>query len=118
MEPRPLARVFGVVGGALFVLAGLIELVVAVAGTILGRLTIHSLVGGVDSALVEVVVGGLVFGFALLGSRSSTDLERPAGAILVVLPVAAWFLIGGSALVAVAGLCSLVAGLLLFFGRR
>jgi len=118
LENRRLARIFGVLGGALILLAGVLELLGSVSGALLGHASARSLVGGIDGALVDVAVAAVIVLFAVLGSRRSTDVRTASGAILVVVPVVVWFLLGTSALLLVGGLCALVAGLLLLVGPR
>ena len=117
-EPdRRLGMVLGLLGAGLIVLEGLLEGIGGVVFLAVGR-SMRAL-GFLDHALLLVVVGLLMGFFAFLGRSRGSDRSLTAGAVLVVLVIAGWLVLGlasgilallGSVFVLVAGILFLLSG--------
>jgi hypothetical protein len=110
---RGLGHLFGIVGGALICLGGIIAAVFGIADAALGR-GIGLGVASLSEALLLFVVGGLVLFFTYLGGSSRNERALTSGILLVVLAVVGWGVLGlGGNLVALVGsLFAFLAGLL------
>ena len=110
---------FGLLGGTLLIVDGILDLVSGVVFLALGRGL--RAVDSWDQAVIFIVVGLLIAFFAVLG-RSSRSTERPvaAGAVLVVLAVVGWFVLGFSngVLALIASVFVLVGGILFLVSRH
>lgn len=114
---RRIATLFGLLGAALILLEGFLDLVRGVVYLAVGR-------GGraylpFDQALIFLVVGLIVVLFSVLGGLRGEGRSLVAGAVLVVVVVVGWLAFGltsgllailGGLLVLVAGVVFLVSG--------
>jgi fermentation-respiration switch protein FrsA (DUF1100 family) len=109
--------ILGLLGAGLVVLDGVLN---AVGGTILVLLG-HGLRarGFWEHSVLLLVVGALMGFFALLGRSRGSDRSLTSGAVLIVLVIAGWLVLGltgellallGSVLVLVAGVLFLLSG--------
>ncbi len=114
---RGLGFLFGVLGGILVVVQGLIDLVRSAFYLAVG----HPFVGlGWLGATVVLVILGLVFiAFAAYGASRTTDRALAAGVVLLVIALLGLVLLGfgngiigllGTVFVIIAGLLYIVAG--------
>ena len=103
---------FGVLGGVLIALGGLVSLIISAADLVLGRPL--GALGAASEAVVLFVVGALAVFFAWIGHRGGATRPITSGVILVVLAVLGWAVLGvGSDLLALIGsLFVLLAGVL------
>jgi hypothetical protein len=118
VKPRSLGRLFGLVGGGLIVLAGLITLILGVVDAVLTqnpRLGL-SLTG---AAIEEFVVGALILFFALLGGGFQKEYTLASGVILVVLAIVGALVLGfrGDVVAILGALFALLGGILLLVDR-
>jgi hypothetical protein len=110
---RSVAHLFGVVGGVLIGVGGVIAAVFGVADGILGR-PLGVEVAAFSEAVVLFVVGGLVLLFTHFAGSDWKEQPLTSGILLVVLAAIGWAVLGlGSNLLAlVGGLFALLAGIL------
>jgi hypothetical protein len=113
---RKLGYAFGLLGGGLTALAGLVSLVVGAVDLAMGRMF-----GAMDAGTAGIallVVGGLALLFAYLAYRDWSDRPIVAGVLLVVLAAIAWGLLGlgGSFLALLGGIFVFLAGVLFLVG--
>lgn len=103
---------FGLLGGALIALGGLVSLLVGTADLILGRPA--GALGAVTDAVILFVVGGLALFFAWLARHEWSSRPLASGVMLVVLAFVGWALVGfgESLLVLIGALFVLLAGVL------
>jgi len=103
---------FGVLGGVLIALGGLVSLVVSAADLIVGRP--FGALGAASEAVVLFVVGGLAILFAWLGRRDWSSRPLASGVLLVVVAALGWIVVGvGADLLALIGsVFVLLAGVL------
>jgi hypothetical protein len=103
---------FGILGGALIALGGLVSLVVGAADLVLGRP--FGALGAASEAVILFVVGGLAMFFAWLGHRTWSGRPLASGVLLVVLAILGWIVVGvGANLLALIGsLFVVLAGIL------
>ena len=102
LTERRLAYGFGLLGGALIALGGLVALVLSVFDLALGRF-VGSLSAGSD-AVVLFVVAGLALVFAYLAHRAWKDRPIVSGVLLVVIAAIGWGVLGlGSSVLALVG---------------
>ncbi len=93
---------FGLLGGLLIALGGLISLAVGAADFVLGRPTVA--MGAMGAAVVLFVIGALAIFFAWLGRRTWSDRPLASGVLLVVLAFVSWVAMGvGADLLALVG---------------
>ncbi len=93
---------FGLLGGLLIAIGGLVSLAVGTADLVLGR-SLGALSAG-SEAVVLFVVGGLAIFFAWLGHRDWSSRPLASGILLVVMAFLAWVVVGvGANLVALIG---------------
>ena len=98
---------FGLLGGALIILGGLVSLILGLADFVTGHL-----IGAVNAdsqAIVLFVVGGLAAFFAWLGHREWSTHPLSAGVLLVALALIGWLAVGVGA-----NVIGLVGALLVF----
>ncbi|MFY9717334.1 MAG: hypothetical protein WAK40_05305 [Thermoplasmata archaeon] len=109
---RAIGHLFGLIGGLLIALGGLIALAFGFTDLVLGRL--FSGAGALGEAVVLFVVGGLVLLFAHLGEHGWKDRPIASGAMLAVLAVVGWAVLGlgGNVVALVGGIFALLAGVL------
>ncbi|MGD0249878.1 MAG: hypothetical protein ABSB97_03170 [Thermoplasmata archaeon] len=109
--------ILGLLGAALIVLDGVLDAVGGAIFLVVG----HGLLarGFWERSVLFLVVGCLMGFFALLGRSRGSDRSLTSGAVLVVLVVAGWLVLGlssgvlallGSVLVLVAGVLFLLSG--------
>lgn len=93
---------FGLLGGILIGLGGLVRLLLGTADLILGR-PIGALNAASEGVLL-LVVGGLALLFSWLGYRSWTSHPVTSGVMLVLVAVIGWIVVGvGSSLLGLVG---------------
>ncbi|MGP8077514.1 MAG: hypothetical protein ACLQD8_01555 [Thermoplasmata archaeon] len=113
---RTIGAAFGVLGAVLLVLEGLLDLLRGVYYLALGR-GLRAF-GPFDQSIVLIVVGAVVAIFAILGGARREERSLVSGAVLVVVALAGWLVLGfgsgvlsllGSILVLIAGVVFLVS---------
>jgi hypothetical protein len=113
---RRIAAIFGVLGAALLVLEGFIDLLRGVVYLAIGRG--FGAFGPFDQAVILVVMGLVVGLFALLGRYRSEGRSLVAGVVLIVIAIVGWLGLGfgsgilgllGTVFVLVSGVVYLVA---------
>ncbi len=93
---------FGLLGGILIGLGGLISLVLGISDMVAGR-SIGAL-NAESEAVVLLVVGGLAAFFAWLGHREWSTRPLASGVLLVALAIVGWLVVGvGASLLALVG---------------
>ncbi|MGB6501585.1 MAG: hypothetical protein WBG19_09365 [Thermoplasmata archaeon] len=109
---RAIGHLFGLIGGLLIALGGLVALAFGFADLVLGRL--FSGAGALGEAVVLFVVGGLVLLFAHLGEHAWKERPVATGVMLLVLAVIGWAVLGlgGNVVAIVGGIFALLAGVL------
>ena len=115
---RGLAFLFGVVAALLLIVAAIVDFV---GGFVFLAFGSGGHAFGVWSrSVVEVVVGILVGAFAVFGRAGDRERSVGAGAILVVLAVAGWFVLGlgGEILALLATIFALIGGILFLVSER
>ncbi len=117
-EERRLGMIFGLLGAALIVVAGIVR---AIGGTLelaLGHA--GRAIGAWEGGILFLVVGGLIGFFALFGRSGPGERGHVSGAVLVVLAVVGWLLLGfGSGLLALLGtVLTLVGGVVYLVAGR
>jgi hypothetical protein len=103
---------FGLLGGALIALGGLVSLIVGTADLFLGRP--NGAVGAASDAVILFVVGGLAMFFAWLARHDWSARPLASGVLLVVLAVVGWAIVGidASLLALIGSLFAFLAGVL------
>ncbi len=113
-EPR-LGYGFGLLGGALIGLGGVVSLIVGAVELVRGRP--FGAIGAAGNAVVLFVVGGLAMFFAWLARHDWRARPFASGVLLAVLAVVGWVIVGldtsllalvGSLLVFLAGVLFLI----------
>ncbi len=115
---RQLGLVLGLVGGGLILIDGLLA---GVDGTILLLIgNGHRALGLWEHSILLLLVGALIVFFTFLGRFRGADRSLASGAVLVVLVVAGWLVLGlTSGLLSLIGsLLALVAGVLFLVSAR
>ena len=112
LTERKLGYGFGLLGGLLIALGGIVALIAGAADLVTGRV-----MGGasmMSDAVVLFVIGALAAFFAYLGSHGWSDHPITSGVLLVVIALLGWGLLGlGANVVAlVGGIFVFLAGLL------
>ncbi|HTP54572.1 MAG TPA: hypothetical protein VML94_06420 [Thermoplasmata archaeon] len=109
---RTIGHLFGLVGGLLIAIGGVVALAFGFADLVLGRL--FNGAGALGEAVVLFVVGGLVLLFAHLGEHGWKDRPIASGVMLVLLAVIGWAVLGlgGNVVALVGGIFALLAGVL------
>lgn len=112
LTERSLGFGFGLLGGALVILGGLVTLVLGAADLVAGR-PLGAITAG-SSALIMFVIGALALFFAYLGHRAWKDRPVASGVMLAVTGVLGWVVLGfGTNVVSVLGaLLVFLAGIL------
>jgi hypothetical protein len=114
---RRLGMILGLLGAALIVLDGVLRAIGGVISLAVGRG--YYALGLWEGAVLFLVVGFLMGFFALLGRSRGSDRSLTSGAVLIVLVIAGWLVLGltngilallGSLLVLIAGVLFLVSG--------
>jgi hypothetical protein len=110
---RAVGHLFGMVGGALIAVGGLIAVAMGVVGAALGRGFGYE-VAALSEAVLLFVVGGLVLFFTQLGVRGWNERPVASGVMLVILALIGWTVLGlgGNLVALVGGLFALLAGIL------
>jgi len=99
---RALAFGFGLLGGALLLLGGVVTFVLGAVDLVIGHP--FGAISSLGLGVVLLVVGGLVLFFAYLGHRDWADRPLACGVLLVALAVVGWAFLGlGSNVIAVVG---------------
>jgi hypothetical protein len=113
LTERNLGYVFGLLGGALFVLGAIVSVVLGAADLLTGRL--YGALSAGAEAVILLLVGGLTLFFAYLGHRPWKDRPIVSGVLLVVTAAIGWGVLGlGGNLVALIGaIFAFLAGVLL-----
>jgi hypothetical protein len=102
LTERRLGFGFGLLGGALIALGGLVSLVAGAADMIVGHTFAAASAGSL--AIVLFVVGGLALLFSWLGHRNWKDRPLVSGVMLVVIAAIGWGVLGfGANLIALIG---------------
>lgn len=103
---------FGLLGGGLIALGGLVSLIVGTAELFLGRP--NGAIGAASNAVVLFVVGGLAMFFAWLARHDWSARPFSSGVLLVVLAVVGWAIVGidASLLALIGSLFAFLAGVL------
>lgn len=102
---------FGLLGGFLIALGGIVSLAFGVADVAFGRP--YGAVGAVSQAVVLFVVGGLAVFFAWLGHRDWSARPLASGILLVVLAILGLVVgVGANLLALVGSLFVVLAGVL------
>jgi hypothetical protein len=109
---RGIGHLFGLLGGLLIFVGGLVAGIVGIADLALGRT--FGAGGAFGAAAVLLVVGAVAFLFAYLGEHSWKDRPVPTGVMLVVLAAVDWAALarGPSVLAIIGGILVLLAGVL------
>jgi len=110
---RGLGHLFGIVGGVLIWIGGVVAVAIGIAHALLGQ-PLGLQIAAYSEAILLFVVGGLVLLFTRLGASPGTDRALTSGVLLVVLAVIGWAVLGlGANIVAlIGGLFAFLAGLL------
>ncbi len=115
---RRLGFLFALLGAGLLVLSGLLDLATGAVVFALG----HGgrAIGYLDPAILAIGVGAIVGLFAVLGHQPDTDRSFAAGAILLVLVLVGWLVLGfaSGVLPLLATICILVGALLYLLAGR
>jgi len=109
---RTMGHLFGLLGGLLILVGGLVAAIFGFANLALGR-TLGA-AGSLSEAVVLFVVGALVLLFAQLGEHGWKERPVAAGVMLVILAVVGWAVMGTGAnvLALIGGILALLAGVL------
>jgi hypothetical protein len=112
LTERWLGHLFGLIGGALIIVGGVIAAAFGAADLILGHA--FGAMGALGEAVVFWVVGALVLLFAYLGEHEWSAKPVVSGVLLVLLALISWAVMGLGANVPalVGGIFALVAGAL------
>jgi len=115
---RRLGMVLGLLGAGLILLDGILEAVGGVIFLAIGR-GMRAL-GFWEQSVLFLVVGCLLGFFALLGRSRGSDRSLTSGAVLVVVVIAGWLVLGLSSgiLALVGSVFALVAGVLFLLSGR
>ncbi len=103
---------FGVLGGALIALGGIVSLFVSAIDLAFGHP--FGALGALSAAVVLFVVGGLAIFFAYIGHRHWNSRPLTSGVLLVVLAILGWLVVGvgGNLLGLIGSLFVFLAGVL------
>ncbi len=103
---------FGLVGGLLIALGGVVSFAFGVADLVVGRS--FGALNAMSETVILFVVGGLAAFFAWLGYRDWSSRPLASGVLLVVMAVLGWAVVGvGANLLALVGsLFVFLAGIL------
>jgi CHASE2 domain-containing sensor protein len=102
LSEHRLGYIFGLLGGGLIALGGLVSLVTGTVDLAMGRA--FGAVAATTDAVVLFVIGGLAMLFAWLSRHEWSSRPLASGVVLVVLSVIGWAVFGvGVNLIAVIG---------------
>jgi hypothetical protein len=102
---------FGLLGGVLIAIGGLVSLALGTADLLLGRP--YGALSAASEAVVLFVLGGLAIFFAWLGRHDWSSRPLASGILLVVLAVLGWVVgVGANLLALVGSLFVVLAGVL------
>jgi CHASE2 domain-containing sensor protein len=102
MSEHRLGYIFGLLGGGLIALGGLLSLASGTVDFAMGRM--FNAIDATGDAIVLFVVGGLAMLFAWLSRHDWSSRPLASGVVLVVLSVVGWAVLGvGVNFVAVVG---------------
>jgi hypothetical protein len=109
---RSLGHLFGLVGGVLIMVGGVVAAAFGFGDLVLGRM--FGAAGALSAAVILFVLGALVVLFAHLGEHGWKDRPLSTGVLLVLLAVISWATLGlGANLLAlIGGVFALLAGVL------
>jgi hypothetical protein len=109
---RALGHLFGLIGGALIIVGGVVSAAFGAADLLLGHA--FSAMGALGESVVLAVVGALVLLFAYLGEHEWRDKPVVSGILLVLLALISWAVLGlgVNAVAVVGGIFALLAGAL------
>jgi hypothetical protein len=109
---RSLGHLFGLIGGALVIVGGVVAATFGLADFLLGHVT--GAMGALGEAIVLVIVGGLILLFAYLGEHEWKERPVASGVLLVILALVGWAVLGlgVNVLALVGGIFALLAGAL------
>ncbi|HUJ78082.1 MAG TPA: hypothetical protein VLX64_03640 [Thermoplasmata archaeon] len=115
---RKLGAAFGLIGAGLLVLEALLDLVRGVVYLTVGHGA--KAFGPFDEALILIVVGIVVAVFSAIGGVRRQDRALVSGAVLVVIALAGWLLLGlTSGVIALLGtIFVLIAGVVFLASSR
>jgi hypothetical protein len=107
-----LGNLFGLIGGALIIVGGVVAAAFAAADLLLGRT--FGAMGPLSEAVVLGVVGALVLLFAYLGEHEWQEKPVASGVLLVLLALISWVVLGlgVNVLASLGGIFALLAGAL------
>jgi hypothetical protein len=107
-----LGYVFGLLGGGLIALGGIVSLIVGAADLALGHP--YGAIGAVSAAIVLLVVGALAALFAWMGRHDWSARPLASGIMLIVIAVIGWAIVGidASLLALIGSLFVFLAGVL------
>jgi len=117
-QNRRIAFLFGALAAVLFVVSGVIDFVGGFVFLALG--SGGPAIAAWGRSLVDVVVGLIVGGFAVLGRTGPSDRALAPGVVLVVIAIVGWFGLGlaNGVLAILAVLFCLIAGLIFLLSAR
>jgi hypothetical protein len=109
---RGLGHLFGLIGGALIIVGGVVAAAFGFADLVLGHT--FGAMSALGEAVVLAVVGALVMLFAYLGDHEWRDRPVASGVLLVLLALIGWAVLGlgVNVLALVGGIFALLAGAL------
>jgi hypothetical protein len=112
LSERTIGHLFGLIGGALIIIGGVVAGAFGAADTILGNVAGAMIM--LAEATVLGVVGALVLLFAYLGEHEWSGRPVASGVLLVLLAAIGWAVLGMGAnvLALVGGIFALLAGVL------
>ncbi|MFZ0830320.1 MAG: hypothetical protein WCB18_02435 [Thermoplasmata archaeon] len=112
LTERALGHLFGLIGGGLIIIGGVVAGVVSLAEMILGHAI--AAMGALGEATVLAVVGALVLLFAYLGEHEWKERPVASGVLLVILALIGWAALGlgVNVMALVGGIFALLAGAL------
>ena len=115
---RGLGFLFGIVGAVLLFLLALVSFISGIIFLALGHSVLGTLGSTLTRVVLSVVLGILVGIFASWGSHGGHDGAVTGGVVLVDLAVVVWLVLGFGLLAALAGLFTLLAGILFLVEGR
>ena len=109
---REVGHLFGLIGGLLIVVGGVVAAAFGFSDLILART--FGAAASLSEAIVLLVVGGLVLLFAHLGQHGWKDRPLASGVLLVDLGIVSWGVLGlgANVLALLGGILALLAGVL------
>lgn len=112
LTERTVGYGFGLLGGVLVAVGGLVALALGTADLVVGRM--QGTINAWSEAVLLLVIGALALFFAYLGAHGWRERGLVSGTLLVVVSFIGWLILGlGSNLVALVGaIFVFLAGLL------